>query len=212
MTPIFVSFYSDSEKTKSYYRDCYLKLSKQLKIHDQSFIFKELPNNSYKHNCLSKPSFILEALTTLRQPIIWIDIDTVFCHPFLHFENCFEDIGFITANKNIYDPYSFLIYCNFTANAIAFLKEWKNKCKYAIDSGEADLDHDILRYEVLYKYNKPLNIKMIVEDNEDFINGKFTTACQSPIEFKRELFNEIGIKNETRNNPFYPENIKIVSV
>lgn len=212
MKPIFVSFYSDNDRTNCYYRHWYEKLSKQLKHHEQSFIFKELPSNSYTHNCLSKPSFILECLTSLKQPIIWIDIDTDFRSPFSYFDNCSEDVGFVTSESNLYDPYAFLIYCNFTANTIAFLKEWKKKCKQVIDSGEADLDHDILRYEVLNKYNKPLNVKMISEENSEFINGKYTAFSQSPIEFKKEVFDAVAPKNETRNKLFCNEFVNIVFV
>jgi hypothetical protein len=155
-----ISFYSDpNPKISTYYRDNYIRLKAELDNHSLNYSIDELPTKrNYMENCLRKPRYILQKITELNTPVVWMDID---CHikqyPHDFIDNNFDICAAIreTRPKEII-PESCFIYFNNNDTSINFIKEWIHRAETAV----RDLDHliliDLYNY---YKHNKQIKIK-----------------------------------------------------
>jgi len=124
MTPLIVSFHSDSNN-RNYYLNFAEKLKKQCSQfsvkHD---IVKKEPIGDYSSNCLMKPQFILEKLIEYKKPLIWMDCDTTFKEPFAEFNNIGEDLAMATHSGDMTGIKASPIFFNYTVGAFKVIREW----------------------------------------------------------------------------------------
>ena len=137
MKTIFVTYYSDISST--FYQDNALRLQKQIQNLGGVCYVENLPNlGSYAANCLRKPKYILECLEKYKQPLIWIDADSIVNQLPVEFDNIDADIACVEKANGC--PESALIYCNNTEKAKQFLEKWIEGCS----TTTPELDHPVL--------------------------------------------------------------------
>lgn len=138
----FINYYYDKDPSKSsFYEDCYLNLKKQLNSFGHELIadnidFERMGLSAYDKLNLYKPTFILEKLDQLQEPVAWIDADTNVYGAITEFQNLDCDIAFATREHDGKTPHAALIYFGNTKKSREFLTRWKELC----DDKRLDLD------------------------------------------------------------------------
>ena len=150
-TPI-ISFYSDVDG-RTYYSDHAKRMIKNLdSLGMKHYIREKKSKGSYRSNCLSKPRFILEMMNELRQPLIWIDIDSIIHKKLDVFDDFTDkcDIGLAfpkvpsKEDPSIGLPKASPIYLNHTPKAFEFIYEWINLSEHVEKNSNVMFDHEIL--------------------------------------------------------------------
>jgi len=141
-----ISFYSDVNEDK-YYSKCadrFTKLCEDLSI--DFYLEHKETLGSYRNNCLSKPAFIKEKLEQFKQPIVWVDVDTIFKkHPDAFYqvpENV--DVAFSSSMPNVRGMKASPLYFNYNEKAMFFLDEWINRSEQILHGMETNFDHEVL--------------------------------------------------------------------
>ena len=71
-----VSFYSDVDGG-TYYSDHAVRLKKECEELGIPYDIQEKPSvGSYQKNCLSKPQYIYDKMKEMREPFVWLDVDS----------------------------------------------------------------------------------------------------------------------------------------
>ena len=93
------------------------------------YVFDELKftNDTYDHVTLHKPTFILDKLNQLNEPICWIDIDCLFLHKF-DLSLFVDDICLARRDPEKKAPHASVVYVANNQRAKDFVEEWKNRC------------------------------------------------------------------------------------
>lgn len=170
MNTTFITFYSDPD-CSSYYRDGYNKLKQSCISLGIALIGENLPfNKEYKNMCLYKPTFILNKLLELKQNIIWIDADTTLKKSPTQFEDDESDLIGASHRTGIENIKASPLFFKYTDVIIDLLVKWKDICDYKIKNNLHDLDHDILKREIIPIFKNKLKYKIL---NNEYCNGQY---------------------------------------
>ena len=143
----YVSFYADIDGD-DYYSHHAQRISRELDNFGlEHYIVNKGSGGNYQGNCLSKPDFMVEMFDRLREPFVWLDIDTFMLKYPSGFDELLEmpvDIGFASSSGTMAGMKASPVFVNNTPAAYDFLKSWK---WYANANAEADkpyFDHELL--------------------------------------------------------------------
>jgi len=139
MKTLFVSYFSDIPPS-TFYSDSAKKLKETIESIGGRIHIEQLPNlGSYAMNCLRKPKFILDCLNKFKEPVIWIDADSLVHSLPTEMDNLDADVACVEKQNGC--PESALIYFNNTDSSRLFLNSWLSGC--AVEAPE--LDHPVLK-------------------------------------------------------------------
>lgn len=154
MKTLFVTFYSDTPPS-NFYQHCSVILKNRIEALGGRIYTECLPSlGSYEKNCLRKPQFILNCLEKFKEPIIWIDADSIVNQLPTEMDNIIEDVGCV--EKPCKTPESALIYFNNTLHSKDFLKSWI----FGVGANSPELDHPVLKEMWLEKIHKEKRISL----------------------------------------------------
>lgn len=132
---------------------------------------------SYWRNTLQKPLFIRDMLDRLRRDLFWIDVDTNLHadHPAFHAVKA--DLAVASHSGDISGVKASPIGFAYNARSLAFVTDWAETCRARLDSGEVDLDHDILKYEILPRFPGRITIDLMGDAirPREFTEGRILT-------------------------------------
>lgn len=120
--PIIVTAYTVTSHLGDYYKKAIARFTRSCIKHDLKHIVYPLNGvGDWVKGCNLKPTVILDALETFKQPILWIDADAVILkHPAV-FDNPSFDMALHVQGSGHW--LSGTLY--FSHNATSFVKEWK---------------------------------------------------------------------------------------
>jgi hypothetical protein len=199
--PLFVSYYTGN----SYYDECSEKLIKYCEALGISIEIENVQDlGAYWKNTLQKPSYILRKIKEHQRDLIWIDIDT----KIYQYNDCFKkwesDIIMASFTGTLQGIKASPIGIKYNERSINFLAEWEVICTSRIGNDDIDLDHDILKYEILPHLKNKLTIE-IMNDNLDpknFTEGSIIENGTSIVPNKWKEMNKVISKNKFRIDNF----------
>ena len=138
----------DSMKIVSFYTPHYKPVAEKLlsSLHQFSlpYYIKEVPcRGSWVENCAFKPTFILQALQKLKEPLLWVDADGYFVRGI-----DYEFQGDLSIHVNDLPSnhpskvISSTVFINNSKEAISFLQKWIQECE---DTQNKEWDQVCLR-------------------------------------------------------------------
>ena len=146
MNTLLISFYSDIDGRK-YYSDHASRLKEECNT-------LGIPNNirwkeslgSYQLNCLSKPQYILDMMEQMKQPLLWMDIDSLLHKPLDIFDQFDESVDMVvaTANGKLSGMKASPLYFGNTDKAKEFVKAWIQTTKDILEKKVGVFDHEPL--------------------------------------------------------------------
>ncbi|MCB1081187.1 MAG: hypothetical protein KDK69_05130 [Chlamydiia bacterium] len=135
-----------------------------------------IPNlGTWERNCCYKPKYILQKLTDLNKPVLWIDADAEFVQKPTLFEDFSPDIA-LRIVETVPDTHpskmiSGTIYLNPTAAAFEILKAWDIECDYLLQTEPHVWDQIALRNVLLTSqaniYGLPKSYYMVYDKREE---------------------------------------------
>jgi hypothetical protein len=145
-----ISFYSDLPGL-NYYTEAYNNFLLCCKNNNLDPYIEQLNSSqNYRLNCLKKPKFILDTILKLKQPVMWIDIDSTIhtsMPELLKSEEqydiglCFPGYG---SNINLNrPPKASPIIFNYNQKGVAVLSRWVEECEKNISGGGNFFDHEV---------------------------------------------------------------------
>ena len=142
-----ITFYCDVDG-RNYYTQCAKNLEKMCEEFDIDIEMTEKESRgNYRDNCLSKPSFILEKLSQFKEPVCWVDVDTVFKKrpdAFYHCPLDEVDVVFASANAKFGGIKASPIVFNYNETSVYFLKTWIRECARVRAVEDKYFDHETL--------------------------------------------------------------------
>lgn len=201
MDSLFISYYTDD----LYYKRCsdaLLSSCKSLGINIEMVKISDL--REYWKNTLYKPTFLLNKLKEKKSDIIWIDADTII----KKYAECFKKwegdlllsshTGFLQGIKA--SP----IGVKYNEVTIEFLEAWSKLATERINGNNIDLDHDILKYEIIPKFKDKISIEIMKDDLQykDFSDGTVIKNGISRPYNKGQVINKVIEKNINRSKEF----------
>lgn len=139
MKTLFVSYYSDIPPS-NFYKNSAIQLKKRIEELQGRIHIEELPNlGNYALNCLRKPKYILDCLEKFKQPLIWIDADSLVKELPIEMDNLNVDVACVEKPNRC--PESALIYFNNTEKSKEFIQRWIDGCLV----NKLELDHPVLK-------------------------------------------------------------------
>ena len=226
MQPIVISFYSDIEG-KDYYSRNAKRLMKQLDDLGIEYDIQEKESlGDYRLNCLSKPEYILNKMTELNRPVIWLDIDSRVHKKLEAFSNIDPsvDVVFSSSTKEQIDEISnqeqaaFIpddfklkmlingmkaspLYFGNTQRSIDFIKSWRTHAISQVQSEDPRFDHEPL-FSLFAHWIKAEGIRIQCV-GVDYCTWPKNTTCDTVItmgladaETKKEKLREMGLEEQ----------------
>lgn len=146
-----ISFYSEPEKTSTYYTEHSKRFVRECEQHGLDYHVEALDGEgNYFKNCRLKPGFVVSCMERFQQPLLWLDIDTyIKKRPSL--PN--SDFAAIQRPISASPPYPIFAHCLFfnnTETSTSLLRTWKTSCD--AETGPHVGDHSLL-CKVLEKEN-----------------------------------------------------------
>jgi hypothetical protein len=202
MNPLFISFYSGD----SYYENCSRSLLNNCKnLGIEIEIEKSGGYREYWKNTLHKPSFIYDKLKSLKRDLVWIDVDT----NILSYHECFKkwdcDILFSSHTGDIEGIKASPLCIKYNDRTLDFIGNLKDLCDLKIKSNDIDLDHDVLKYEILPKFKGRIWIDVMNDKKlkaSDFSDGVIINNGISRVKDKSIHMSEVIRKNSRRRSDF----------
>jgi len=196
-----VSFYSDIEETK-YYSKHADRIISECELHDIPYYISEKDSlGTYQLNCLRKPSFILEVMEELNQPVLWVDIDSKIHKSLDYFDTLDEmvDVVVSTANGAISGIKASPLYFGNTENSKDFLRAWISTGKDIIENNKGLFDHEPL-FRLVDIFRNKINMSFVGMDycawpgntNE----STYITMGLADVESKKESLRNLGMSEE----------------
>ena len=205
--PVLISYYTGSE----YYKKCAGDLVSSCKNLGMDIIMENVKDSgNYWRNTLYKPFYILDKMTELKSDVIWIDADTrIFSYPAC-FKKWNSDILFASHTGDLQGIKASPIGIKYNDKNLKFIKNWSDICKDKLETNDVDLDHDLLKYELLPLYSDLISIEIMKDDMspEDFTNGKIIDNGISRAPNKGNDMRIVINKNLTRTHIFDSLNIE----
>lgn len=200
--PILISYYTGDQ----YYERCSNNLKQLCEDLSIPIVIENIQSlGSYWKNTLQKPSFIIKKMEELKSDVIWIDVDT----KINQYPECFKswdtDIILATHTGNLHGIKASPIGIKYNEASIGFLKEWEKICISCINDSDIDLDHDILKYNLLENLVGKITIDIMKDtlNHVDFTNGKIIDNGISRVPKKSEYMIKVLEKNKKRESGFY---------
>ena len=158
MRPLFVSFYSGD----AYYRRCAAALGARCDALGVPILIEARTDlGGYWRNTLQKPIFLLEKMRALDRDLIWIDADTDLRQDHPEFRALRADVTFASHSGDLSGIKASPIGVARTPAGFAFVEAWAQVCRDRLAADEIDLDHDILKYEILPAFASRLTMRMM---------------------------------------------------
>ena len=204
--PIFISYYTGN----SYYKMCSETLKEDCKKLDIKIVIET--NNDlgfYWKNTLIKPSFIIKKIEEIKNDVIWIDVDT----KIFKYSDCFKkwdsDILFASHTGDLQGIKASPLGIKYNKRSIEFLKEWERLCLDKIQKNDIDLDHDIIKYEILPSFKNKISIELMKEEKgpQEFRNGSIMENGISRLPNKGREVQIVIQKNKSRETHFNSLNV-----
>jgi len=172
MFPTVICYYTQNSGYKKHVE----KLIASCKKFNIPFSVDAIPSlGTWERNCCYKPKYILQKLSTLCSPVLWIDADAEIVEKPTLFENFSPDIA-LPIIENLPDDHpskmiSGTIYINHTPSAFTILKEWEVACEHLLQSDPEIWDQMVLR-DLLLKsqaniYALPLAYYMVYDKRKE---------------------------------------------
>ena len=204
--PIFISYYTGN----GYYKNCSDDLISSCKNLGIEIVIENVSDSgNYWKNTLYKPSFILEKMNELKSDVIWIDVDT----RIFSYSECFKkwgsDILFASHTGDLSGIKASPLGIKYNDKNIEFIKDWSILCRNKSENNDVDLDHDLLKYEILPKYVNSISIEIMNDsmNPSDFTNGRVIDNGISRVSGKSNDMRTVINKNLTRSRLFDSLNI-----
>lgn len=142
-----ISYYADISGS-TYYSDHYKRFLKDATSLGISCHIENLSSGfSYQENCLRKPETILSILKEIKEPVLWVDIDTkIHKNEFSVFDNIDKNTTFAAVSPAPFwrgikaSP----LYFNYSTESIRFLEEWIDRCNKPQPHNKQFFDHEVL--------------------------------------------------------------------
>jgi hypothetical protein len=206
--PIFISYHTGNP----YYSSCAESLVSRIRSLGGEIIMERLDDSGYYwKNTLKKPSFIFSKLQNLKRDLIWIDADT----DLLSYTDCMKswesDIFFASHTGDLQGIKASPMGIKYNARSISFFENLSSACNSKIDSNEIDLDHDVMKYEILPEFTDRLSIEILSCNGTavDYTDGKyirngisrgFNKARETKIVMDKNIKRDIGFRSLSLNN------------
>ena len=148
--PTIISYYTK----ETAYEEQVQRLIASCEKFNLSYSIDGIPNlGTWERNCCYKPKYILQKLTDLRKPVLWLDADAEIAVKPTIFEDFSPDVALHIA-KHLPDDHpskmtSGTIYLNHTLDAHNILKEWDKECETLLQSDPEIWDQIALRNVIL---------------------------------------------------------------
>jgi hypothetical protein len=199
--PLFISYYTGD----SYYERCSDELKKYCEILEIPIEVENVQDlGAYWKNTLQKPSYILRKIKEHKRDLIWIDIDT----KIYKYDSCFKkwesDIIMASFTGALQGIKASPIGIKYNERSLNFLTDWETICIGQIEKDSIDLDHDILKYEILPHLKGKISIE-IMNDNLDpknFTEGLIIENGTSAVPNKWREMKKVIDKNIWRIDNF----------
>ena len=166
-TPV-ISFYSDIDG-RTYYSDHATRLKKSLdQLNTPSHIRHKPSKGSYRSNCLSKPRFICEMMNELREPLVWLDVDTIVHKELVVFDQIRDSVDLAFAmpkiptkeDNTIAYPKASPIFLAQTPKAYEFIYAWIEASEHVERNAKVAFDHEILIQIFTKMLNENTGVRM----------------------------------------------------
>lgn len=150
--PLIISGFTESSHLGDYYKRATQRLVQSLqRLQLEYKIYPMTAVGGWAQNCALKQTVILEALESLRRPILWVDADgEVFQRPCI-FERARFDLALYSAKGHWL---SGTLYVAPLDAAIAFIKQWKARTR----PGAVD---EITLLHAFRTLHPPIRLKML---------------------------------------------------
>ncbi len=200
-TPIFVSYHTGD----SYYSTCAENLVSSIRSLGAEIIMERSHDTGYYwKNTLKKPGFILSKMEELKRDLIWIDADT----NIFGYTDCMKkwesDIMLASHTGDLQGIKASPMCIKYNEKTLQFFKKFTDLCNLKIESNELDLDHDILKYEMLPDYNGKIRLSVLGCDGNpsDYTDGKYIRNGISRGANKGREVHSVTLKNSSRDLKF----------
>jgi hypothetical protein len=200
--PTLISYYTGDP----YYELCSVNLKKSCDNLGIPIVIENIQSlGTYWKNTLQKPSFILKKMKEFKSDVIWIDVDT----KINQYPDCFKkwdsDIILASHTGNLHGIKASPIGIKYNESSIGFLLEWERVCIDCIHRSEVDLDHDILKYNILENLVGKISMDIMKDSlsHVDFTNGKIIDNGISRAPNKSSYMIKVLEKNRKRESNFY---------
>jgi hypothetical protein len=141
-----ISFYSDVNEEK-YYSKCAERLKEDCsRLSIDLYLEEKKSLGSYRNNCLSKPQFIKDKLEQFKEPLVWVDVDTVFRRYPDSFDQVPEnvDVAFSSSMGNLRGMKASPLYFSYNERSMFFIDEWINRSARVLSEMDTNFDHEVL--------------------------------------------------------------------
>ncbi|WP_102958634.1 hypothetical protein [Mangrovicella endophytica] len=172
--PLFVSFHTGG----SYYGPAAAALERRCAALGLPLLMLQRPDSgAYWRNTLMKPGIILETMKARQCDLIWIDADTDLHGDHPAFQRLDADIMAASHSGDLTGIKASPLGLAFNSRSLAFVGAWAALCQMRIDGETIDLDHDILKYEVLPAFGGRISLRLMQDAAglRSFSEGKVLT-------------------------------------
>jgi len=159
-----ISFYCDIDN-RTYYSDHARRLRINCNENNIPHDIREVKSlGEYRLNCLMKPKFIYSVLLEKKQPIIWMDVDSLIHNELKVFDELESKCDIALAYQGIPPHINPLtakaspIYLTYNQVVIEFLQYWIYQCEENLKSDIKLFDHEILMSRVLPEFLPKMKI------------------------------------------------------
>ena len=175
-----VSFYSDPEPGVTFYSDSAKRMISDCKRLGLDYYIQHRDyGKDWIANVRAKPTFLLEAYDTLKEPFLWVDIDCKISQvPVIPKTDC--DMASVASSSN-YTICDAVHYIGNTVTTRKLLVEWQKRCGACKTGGS----HSILNKILVTKAIPELKFKFLPKT---FIKGPVITIGLSSVKSKSNYF------------------------
>lgn len=169
--PLFISYYTKND----YYQECSRNLKSMCDSLEIKIEINEINDlGFYWKNTLFKPGYILNKIKEKKSDLIWIDVDTKIKKYSECFKNWNADLLFSSHTGDLQGIKASPIGFKYNDRCLNFLEEWSKKCSEKIEKNDIDMDHDVLKYEIISNFCGKISLELMkdVYDFKDFSDGE----------------------------------------
>jgi len=142
-----ISYYSDIDGS-CYYSNHYKRFMKDADALSIDCHIKKLASGlTYQENCLRKPETIKTILQEVKEPVLWVDIDSkIHRNAFLPFQQMSSSVvfGAVAPAPQWQAIKASPLYFNYSSSCFRFLDEWIRRCEEAKENNKTVFDHEVL--------------------------------------------------------------------
>lgn len=199
--PIFISYHTGNQ----YYSSCADNLVNRIKSLGGQILMERIGDTGYYwKNTLKKPGFILSKLKDLKKDLIWIDADT----DLLSYTECMKswscDILFASHTGDLHGIKASPLGIKYNERTLDFFERLSSLCDSKINSNDIDLDHDVMKYQVLPEFKGRLSADILNCEGSylDYTDGKHIKNGVSRVLNKGRETGIVMNKNVKRDSLF----------